>query len=59
MKAMLFKEWFSKILPYLENNSVIVLNNASYHPCKQEKMQAQPEIKKRLPTGFVTKILLL
>jgi predicted O-methyltransferase YrrM len=46
MKAMPFKEWFSKILPCLENNSVIVLNNASYHPCKQEKMQAQPEIKK-------------
>jgi hypothetical protein len=46
MKAMPFKEWFSKILPCLENNSVIVLNNASYRLCKQEKMQAQPEIKK-------------
>jgi hypothetical protein len=52
------KELFSKILPSLENNSVIVLNNASYHPCEQEKTQAPPEIKKWLPIGFVTKILL-
>jgi len=52
------KEWFSKIPPSLENNSVIVLNNASYYPCEQEKTQAQPEINKWLPTGFITKILL-
>jgi len=46
MKAMSFKKWFSKILPCLENNSVTVLNSASYHPRKQEEIQAQPEIKK-------------
>lgn len=37
MNAQVFEEWFKKILPCLEENSVIVLDNASYHTRKAEK----------------------
>lgn len=32
-----FKEWFEAILPRLESNSIIVLDNALYHSVKLEK----------------------
>lgn len=33
-----FQEWFAKILPSLDPNSVIVMDNASYHSTKVEKI---------------------
>jgi transposase len=33
-----FEKWFKNILPQLEENSVIVLDNASYHSRKLEKV---------------------
>lgn len=38
MNAASFEKWFSKILPNLEENCVIVLDNAPYHSRKQEKI---------------------
>lgn len=38
MNADLFENWFEKILPDLEHNSVVVLDNASYHSRKLEKI---------------------
>lgn len=33
-----FLEWFQNILPLLEDNAVIVMDNAPYHSMKKEKM---------------------
>ncbi|KAF2889799.1 hypothetical protein ILUMI_16374, partial [Ignelater luminosus] len=33
-----FENWFSNILPRLEENSVIILDNAPYHSRKMEKI---------------------
>lgn len=38
MDGVSFENWFSKILPNLEENSVVVLDNASYHTRKLEKI---------------------
>lgn len=37
MNATVFEEWFSRILNYLPDNAVIVIDNASYHSRKIEK----------------------
>lgn len=33
-----FKDWFQKILPTLDENCVIVMDNAPYHSVKEEKI---------------------
>ncbi|XP_015929512.3 uncharacterized protein [Parasteatoda tepidariorum] len=38
MNAACFEEWFEKILPFLEPNSVVVMDNAPYHSRKEEKI---------------------
>jgi predicted O-methyltransferase YrrM len=38
MNSTVFKEWFKRVLPTLEENSVIVMDNASYHSRKIEKI---------------------
>jgi transposase len=38
MNATVFETWFAKILKTLPNNAVIVLDNASYHSRKVEKI---------------------
>jgi len=37
MSGQTFQEWFEEILPLLEDNAVIVLDNAPYHSVKKEK----------------------
>ncbi|XP_026821732.1 uncharacterized protein LOC113560174 [Rhopalosiphum maidis] len=37
MTGKTFQEWFEEILPLLEDNAVIVLDNAPYHSVKKEK----------------------
>lgn len=38
MNANIFEEWFEKVLPTLEKECVVVLDNASYHSRKIEKV---------------------
>lgn len=38
MTGTVFNEWFRSILPELDANSVVVLDNASYHSLKVEKI---------------------
>jgi hypothetical protein len=38
MNSTVFEEWFKRVLPTLEENSAIVMDNASYHSRKIEKM---------------------
>lgn len=38
MNGDTFKEWFANILPYLDCNSIIVLDNAPYHSVNLEKI---------------------
>lgn len=38
MSGEIFLEWFENILPKLENNAVIVMDNAPYHSMKLEKV---------------------
>ncbi|XP_060880057.1 uncharacterized protein LOC132951981 [Metopolophium dirhodum] len=40
-----FKEWFESILPCLEPNSIVVMDNASYHSTKAEQIPT-PSTKK-------------
>ncbi|KAL4098424.1 hypothetical protein QTP88_023043 [Uroleucon formosanum] len=37
MSGQTFREWFEEILPLLEDNAVIVLDNAPYHSVRKEK----------------------
>lgn len=38
MNSACFEEWFKKILPSLEQNSVVVMDNAPYHSRKEERI---------------------
>lgn len=49
MTAQIFENWFeNKLLPQLPSNTVIVLDNASYHSAQIEKFQILLQIKKQL-----------
>jgi len=37
MSGQTFQEWFEEILPLLEDNAVIVLDNTPYHSMKKRK----------------------
>lgn len=38
MNGKTFQNWFEEVLPLLENNAVIVVDNAPYHSVKSEKV---------------------
>lgn len=38
MNAVKFENWFQEMLPRLEPNAVVVMDNASYHSRRQEKI---------------------
>ncbi|XP_074035663.1 uncharacterized protein [Leptinotarsa decemlineata] len=38
MNGKSFEQWFSKVLPHLEDNAVIVMDNAPYHSRRLEKI---------------------
>lgn len=38
INAQTFKEWFEEILPLLKDNAVVVMDNASYHSAKTERI---------------------
>ena len=38
MCGQVFLDWFQKVLPELEPNCVVVMDNASYHSVKEEKL---------------------
>ena len=38
LKGDVFKSWFERIIPKLELNSVIVMDNAPYHSVKSERI---------------------
>ena len=45
-----FHEWFKSIIPRLESNSVIVMDNAPYHSVKSEKMPTSQSKKEEILT---------
>ncbi|GBN10207.1 hypothetical protein AVEN_200667-1 [Araneus ventricosus] len=51
MEGNNFESWFkSKLIPKLESNSIIVMDNASYHSVKEEKLPSwrKKDIQERL-----------
>lgn len=50
-----FENWFSEILPLLEENSVIVLDNASYHSRKLEKVPNTAWRKENIKSWLLSK----
>jgi len=48
MDAHNFEKWFSEILPKLDSNSVIVLDNAPYHSRRKEKIPSSSNKKSEL-----------
>ena len=50
-----FENWFSKILPLFEDNSVIVLDNAPYHSRKVEKVPNSSWTKDKTKTWLTSK----
>jgi transposase len=38
MNAIVFEDWFQKILTLIEPNSVVVMDNASYHSRREERL---------------------
>ncbi|GBM61225.1 hypothetical protein AVEN_65357-1 [Araneus ventricosus] len=51
-----FESWFkSKLIPKLEPNSIIVMDNASYHSVKEEKLPTQSWRKKDIQEWLANK----
>lgn len=50
-----FKDWFANILPSLEHNSVIVMDNVPYHSILSKQNKSQPAIEKK---NYILKWLL-
>jgi len=55
MTCQTFQEWFEKILPLLEDNAVIVLDNAPYHSVKKEKIPTTKWKKAEIVEWLVSK----
>lgn len=55
MNAQSFEKWFSEVLPRLEDNSVIVLDNAPYHSRKQEIIPNSNWTKPKIVEWLVSK----
>lgn len=55
MNGESFEKWFSKILPKLEENSVIVMDNASYHSRKIEKIPTSTTKKAEIQSWLSSK----
>ena len=50
MNARLFEEWFTKMLKNISSNSVVVMNNASYHSRQMNKTPASSSTKGDIKT---------
>jgi hypothetical protein len=50
-----FREWFESIIPRLESNSVIVMDNAPYHSVKSEKIPTSQSKKEEILTWLSSK----
>ena len=48
MKATVFEEWFNNLLKKLPENAVIIMDNASYHSRKLEKLPSTSSKKKEM-----------
>ncbi|XP_072377702.1 uncharacterized protein [Diabrotica undecimpunctata] len=52
-----FEKWFANILPLLEDNCVIVLDNAPYHSRKSEKVPTTAWIKQKIKDWLRSKTI--
>lgn len=57
MNSELFEKWFSEILPSIPENSVIVLDNASYHSRRREKIPCTSSTKKTMQEWLTSKLI--
>jgi len=55
MNSEVFESWLKDILPELEPDSVIVLDNAPYHSCKLDKNPTSNDTKARIIQWLATK----
>lgn len=55
MNAKVFEEWFRKLLQLLPDNAVIVMDNASYHSRKLEKIPTTSSKKKDMQEWLLSK----
>lgn len=55
MDGKVFEKWFLSTLPQLDNNAVIVLDNAPYHSVKVERVPNKSWKKDRIQTWLDTK----
>lgn len=55
MNAAVFEEWFSALLNKLPNNAVIVMDNASYHSRKSEKIPTSSYRKNKMQEWLQSK----
>ncbi|PSN30176.1 hypothetical protein C0J52_24176 [Blattella germanica] len=55
MNGNAFQEWFEKILPSLEPNYVIVIDNASYHSVKKERIPTTANNKDEIKNWLTSK----
>ena len=55
MNAKVFEEWFQKVLQLLPDNAVIVMDNASYHSRKVEKIPTTSSKKKDMQDWLSSK----
>lgn len=50
-----FESWFKKVLPLLEENAIIVIDNASYHSRKLEKIPTTAWRKEKIKEWLMSK----
>lgn len=55
MNANIFEKWFSDMLHKLPDNAVIVMDNASYHSRRSEKIPTQSSKKKEMQEWLASK----
>jgi len=55
MNGQTFQEWFKELLPLLEDNAVIILDNAPYHSVKKEKTPTMSWTKANIVEWLVSK----
>ena len=56
MTANYFEEWFAtKLLPNIQPNSLIVMDNASYHSCRSDPVPVKSWTKQKMKDWFQAK----
>lgn len=55
MNGETFKQWFEGILPSLDEEAIIVMNNAPYHSVKEEKLPNMSWKKEAIKTWLLEK----